>query len=53
MFQSVLTEFQEDSIAESDYFGGGGAVQRSGIQLALQEAAYYSDRRRDGVLPQG
>ena len=53
MFQSVLTEFQEDNIAESDYFGGGGAVQRSGIQLALQEAAYYSDRRRDGVLPQG
>ena len=31
MFQSVLTEFQEDSIAESDYFGGGGAMLRSGI----------------------
>ena len=31
MFQSVLTEFQEDSIAESDYFGGGGAVRRSGV----------------------
>ena len=53
MVNRVVTDFQEDSSAESDYSGGGGAVLRSGIWLAFQEAAYYSDRRKDGVLPQG
>ena len=51
MVNRVVTDFQENSSAESDYSGGGGAVLRSGIWLALQEAAYYSDRRKDGVLP--